>query len=270
MNDYIIKRCTKCEQEYPATPEYFERDKQKRDGLSSQCKQCRRATKQIYRDENRDEYRRKMREWHASHRDKSHEHGAKWRNANREHIRVHARLYRIENQEKIRTYNLAYQSARPEVGREATRRWRLRNPDYSKHSSRLYRLKNPIASIINKAIRRARKYKLPNSFNKHDWNRCLDYFNHRCAVCGNPVGFWHVLAQDHWIALASPRPNNPGTVPWNIVPLCNSINDGQGGCNNNKNDKDPEQWLIERFGKRKANAILKRILAYFEWVKQQD
>jgi hypothetical protein len=40
-------------------------------------------------------------------------------------------------------------------------------------------------------------------------------------------------------------------------------------CNNIKRDRMPEDWLIERYGREKAREILKRIEAYFEWVKSQ-
>jgi hypothetical protein len=58
---------------------------------------------------------------------------------------------------------------------------------------------------------------------------------------------------------------NPGTVAHNILPLCH----GEGGCNNSKRNKEPRQWLVEQLGQRKANAVYKRIMAYFEMVKQE-
>jgi hypothetical protein len=48
-----------------------------------------------------------------------------------------------------------------------------------------------------------------------------------------------------------------------MVPLCHGID----GCNNTKGAKPPDEWLIERYGKRKAAAILRRIAAFFEWVE---
>jgi hypothetical protein len=79
-----------------------------------------------------------------------------------------------------------------------------------------------------------------------------------------PAGLWHQITPDHWIPLASP--DCPGTVPENIIPLCF----GSGGCNNSKKAKDGYEWLLQRYGKRKACVILKRIQAYFEWVKNQQ
>lgn len=123
---------------------------------------------------------------------------------------------------------------------------------------------------VANAKRDAIELALPHNYSPRVWSRCLDYFNHCCAVCGRPAGLWHFLANDHWIALTDPRPDNPGTVPWNIVPLCHARKDGEGCCNNSKSNLIAEDWLLKQYSKRKAGEILKRINAYFEWVKQQE
>ena len=66
------------------------------------------------------------------------------------------------------------------------------------------------------------------------------------------------MAMDHWIPIVSP--DCPGTVPWNIVPLCG----GAGGCNNSKSDRNAAEWLIGKFGKRKGRAILRKIEAFLD------
>jgi hypothetical protein len=109
--------------------------------------------------------------------------------------------------------------------------------------------------------RRALKAGLPNVFSSDDWRRALEYFGGCCAVCGRPPGLWHTLAMDHWVPLIDP--NCPGTVPHNIVPLCHGVD----GCNNSKQDKRAEDWLIATFGKRKGRAILNRINSYLQAVK---
>lgn len=58
-----------------------------------------------------------------------------------------------------------------------------------------------------------------------------------------------------------------------MVPLCHGkkgVPSGEPSCNVSKHNHDPESWLVSRFGKRKARAILKRIAAYFAWVREQD
>lgn len=38
-----LKPCSKCKKEYPATVEYFHRNKYRKDGLHNQCKGCRKS-----------------------------------------------------------------------------------------------------------------------------------------------------------------------------------------------------------------------------------
>lgn len=49
MNDTTsTKRCSKCGKTYPATPEYFQRNKGRGDGLHSWCKPCKREDQKIH------------------------------------------------------------------------------------------------------------------------------------------------------------------------------------------------------------------------------
>jgi hypothetical protein len=47
-----VKRCTRCREEYPATPEFFHRDKNRIDGLTPACATCRRkhTNAEVHRD----------------------------------------------------------------------------------------------------------------------------------------------------------------------------------------------------------------------------
>jgi hypothetical protein len=108
-----------------------------------------------------------------------------------------------------------------------------------------------------------RKRELPHSFTGKDWDRALDYWGHKCAICERPRGLWHTLAQDHWIPLTNP--DCPGTDPTNILPLCH----GTDGCNNSKGKHNPETWLKKKLGKKKATQKLAEIHAYFEWTQDQ-
>lgn len=79
----IMKTCTKCEQEFPATKEYFYTTGKKY--LNSYCKTC--AKKYV-------------REWSKNNKDKAKE----YYQANREEILAYNKQYQIENKEKIRAY----------------------------------------------------------------------------------------------------------------------------------------------------------------------
>jgi hypothetical protein len=117
---------------------------------------------------------------------------------------------------------------------------------------------------------RNRKRHLPYNFTHEHWDFLLEYWNHACAACGkNGAGFWHTLGLDHWIPVSDPT--SPGTVPWNIVSLCNN-NDTRGirqmsgtwCCNQEKRNQRPAAWLTAQLGSRKAQAKLREINIYFE------
>lgn len=235
MNDYTpetsLKRCGTCKQEKPATSSYFGRDKHRCDGLCNSCKECRRQ----YREANRDN----QKEWFKQ--------------------------YRIDNRDSLRAKDKARYPLRREQDKAARKRQKDRNPERIKilNHERYLRLK-PSYHAANH-IRRARRLSLPTRWNKKYWAACLEYFRYRCAVCGAQLRdlFGNVEPNaDHWIPLTYKGGDNPGTVRENMVCLCND-------CNLNKFNKMPEQWLIDRYGKRKAGIILNRVLIYFEWTSLQ-
>lgn len=283
MSDPIVfpfKRCSKCEQEFPATTEYFHRNKNKPDGLTVICKPCARQRSKAWHGTNRDYANEKRRQYYQEHRAHSLEVSRQWVINNLAKARAIKRRY-YETNRVVCIERARQQRVSDPDGHNAKNRERYaKNRDakrlyfrryYATHSAtinesskRWWHSKPGIASIYSQR-RRARKHNLPVAFTITNWQRCLDYWGHKCCICGHPMGLWHTLAQDHWIPLSDPRPDNPGTVPWNILPLCH----GQGGCNNSKFNRDPIEWLQERIGKRRAKQILTCIQAYFEWVKQQ-
>lgn len=166
--------------------------------------------------------------------------------------------YYHENKERIRGRKLA-----------ADKRWRKDNRQKITAGQREWARKYPEKAKRLKRVatnrRRARKEGLLDTFTSDDYKRMIEYWHGCCAVCGrqlNDLFGEHKAAIDHWIPIAK---NGPTTSD-NIVPLCHGV----GGCNNSKSGKFPEDWLIEKFGKRKAKQILERIQTYFEWVKSNN
>lgn len=287
------KQCSKCGQEYPATLEYWHKH---RGGFSSRCKKCQREISKHNYAKNADKHRRASREyrlknperirdynrkyydehrdyfsaWHQryyeTNRDALIEKARLYAVQNRNFILIRRRRYYEENKERLRAECRAYYK-RTIVDRhtyhqiyESTRR-KVRKFDV------VYRLQQQTA----KHRRRAREMALPNTLTTKQWQDALDYFHGCCAVCGRLPDLWHTLAQDHWIPLSDTRKDNPGSAAGNIIPLCHSRKGApDAGCNNMKWRKDPVEWLIQRYGEKKAQQILRRIFDYFEWVKQQN
>lgn len=155
--------------------------------------------------------------------------------------------------------------------RNRSKEFAERNPMPYRQRAQAWVKAHPIQAKRNAVAgwhkRAARKRLLPDTLTTSEWKRAIEHFHGCCAVCGrqsDDLFGTHTIAADHWIPLSSP--DCPGTVAWNIVPLCHGV----GGCNNSKNSKDPVEWLKGKFGKRHAAEILARINTYLEEVKQLE
>ncbi len=99
------------------------------------------------------------------------------------------------------------------------------------------------------------------------WARCLEYWHNCCAVCGRPASDEFRLVADHWIPFAL----GGWIVPSNIVPLCHPKKGSRGGCNLQKWQFTPEEFLMRKFGNEElVHKKLVEIQTYFRWVKEQD
>lgn len=282
----------------PATVEYFSRDAGRASGLHPPCKTCRRFCKTgkmpIYLP---DGYRR------CSQGDKCiHPEGpalpatADYFYPNGKKLRSMCKLCQSQHSRRInltpdqlakrREHDRKYQQ-KPERKAADHERWLRRKGTAERKAYEKKRGQSPARRLYMREVDKKRRttperkntlrvVKLnrrgansgTTKLSREDWEYALEYFGQRCAVCGNPPGLWHTLGGDHWI----PVSKGGLTIPTNIVPLCNTQKGVPAGvpcCNQSKSDKLPNEWLIERFGKRKANEILKRVNTYFESVRKR-
>jgi hypothetical protein len=278
-----LKRCSKCKQEFPATTENFSRNKATRDGLQHYCKRCFSESQKAYRQqpqqqerirrymsdykakpENKAKAKQLIKERQSTPEFKAHRkyRRSKLENKTKELAYAHDRWLRIKNdpnhKEKRReSSNRTY--ANPLKREKRLVRTRLWHENHKHDPS--YKAKVKVVTIRY----RARKRQLQDTLTLVQWSRAVSYFDSCCAICGRALnGLFHTAAADHWLPLSSA--DCPGTTASNIVPLCHGVD----GCNNSKSNRDPVEWLEWKFGERKAKRILKRIEAYFEWVRQQD
>ena len=96
----VKKQCTKCKIEKDFTE--FNKNKRTKDGLHSQCKQC----KKEYRDKNRDNISEYKKDWANKNREHKAEYQKKYREENKDKIRVYLKEWERENRKQN---NIAYQ-----------------------------------------------------------------------------------------------------------------------------------------------------------------
>lgn len=161
-----------------------------------------------------------------------------------------------------------WQLANPKAIQAAGKRYRAKpgSQERAAQRGRRWRQNSPEKARLGAIRYRTKKMALPCDLSVSDRQRCLEYWGNRCAVCGQAPGLFHVLALDHWIPIKSPF--CPGTIPSNIVPLCQAKSGGFMSCNPTKSARDPIEWLTERLGPRKAKRKLAEINRYFASVSR--
>lgn len=95
----ITRRCTICSESFPATSEYFYRNKNQAGGLKYECKPCARAAV------------------------------AEYRKANKEKIKQSESDYKDTNRERVQAYNQEYYARNPEHHRQRSTKWRIEHPE---------------------------------------------------------------------------------------------------------------------------------------------
>jgi 5-methylcytosine-specific restriction endonuclease McrA len=253
------KRCTKCGELKPATREFF---RKRGNGLRSECKRCQDDYNRAWYADNVEHAAEKRKMWananpgrvaalrkanHETHKERDAARNKAWREANRERLAAAQKAYSEANRERKSEYYKAYRAS---------------HTDHIAERNKAYRVANPGKIRANQSRRRSRERNLPSMFTDIDLQTVLDYCGNCCAVCGQQLnGLFHRDHLDHWIPCSSS--DCPGTVPWNMVPLCST-------CNQSKSDKPASDWLIEKFGKRKGNAIQRRIETFLNSRRKRE
>lgn len=257
-----FNRCRRCFQIKPWTKDYFIWSK--RDGITRLRRDCMviqrreqyikhidriRKTSKRYRDEHVEEARQCTRRWREHYPDKA-------------KATLERQKSKPDYKAKRKAYNQRYYQANRAKFAVAKSVWQRQNRDKVKQAHHRYNEKHPEARRNVKRRRDSYARQLPSTFTGSDWRYALEYFHGCCAYCGNPPSLFDtytVLHEEHYIA----QINGGGYTPDNIVPACQT-------CNLSKGDQPPLDWLVKRFGKKKARQIAARIEQFFEivWARQ--
>lgn len=239
-----MKTCTGCKKEFPATTDYFQKQKQSKDGLSWRCKQCLKVYEKRRYWKHRDKRLNEVKEYYQENKEKVLEYQSQYYKENKEMVNKRNKVYRIKHREKLTEYSREY---------------------YQKHKlqhlirARKYR-KTPKGRQVERSSWQRKRKDLKNSIKTltlEDWENTLAYFNHECAYCGISN---EPLQQEHVIPLIK----GGHYTKQNIIPACKS-------CNASKCDNDLEVWFPKResYTKQRLERIHKWI-GYNKNKKQQQ
>jgi hypothetical protein len=298
----MMKRCTKCRVEYPATHEFFSPDKRNNDGLQARCKNCyRQLAAQNYSDDP-DKFRERSKQYYYEHSDGILEEKKQWRLDNPIEAKERDKAWRDANPEKSRAKERKWRDANPEKVSEQTRRYRLENPDKisewnrnfrkrhperKKERDRIYREENP-----EKVRARKRKYYAENGDAAREYSRQWQIRNpekvsisrqkRRARKRGLPntlthlewswgIDYWHGRCAYCGKHIEKPTLDHyialndvkcPGTIATNMLPSCLA-------CNVSKGDRDVATWLSHKFSEQKGMEIQLSILEYFKSIETE-
>lgn len=247
---FPFKQCSKCQKWQLNTSAFF-RNRKGRRLLNAQCRKCERAYDHSYYKEHAEKQRQDSRRYRLDHQAETSAYN--YRYYRRDHV-PRPKQTEAARKEKKRLKAKRYNERHPERNRIRTKRWVRANP--GKH-------------LEHSHIRRARKLSLPASFSENDWSIALKYWQGRCAYCGCGPSLFDIhwlLHQEHYIPITPNyelRIENPGYVPTNILPACQT-------CNHSKHNTNPGVWVTQRFGKRRGKSILRAIETYFDWVRSKQ
>lgn len=261
------KTCRKCGIGKPATLEYFEK-------WRNTCRKCRNEYTAQLKQQPHHKEAHKLQERERRKRPEVKEQERK-RNQKPERIAwKQAYMHDYCRTEEYKEWDSERKKKARAEGKYLDRE-RIQKRNYSKTPQRIEYNRRYWKSESGKAVRRevaarrrANQHDTKINFTKEDWQRALEYWEHKCAICSRPADFWLDIVADHWI----PITKGGDTTSDNIVPLCQGKKgqpDGVISCNPSKSNRDAKEWLVEKYGVRKANQIIKRINSYFEWVDNQ-
>lgn len=183
MNTLPHKTCSKCKQSKPLAE--FHVDRSNRDGLTVQCRQCRRLSTKL---------------WQLTHVEYRAEYGKQWREQNKEYDALRKFIWYQDDPEWRRAYSRKYRKANKTKVRIALKRYAQNNP-------------NVLRAIHHK--RRARIKGNGGTFTAQQWHDLKAQYNFTCLDCGKSEPDI-LLTPDHIIPISKGGSNDIG----NIQPLC--------------------------------------------------
>jgi len=186
----IYKVCYTCNEKIPATAEYFDRNKNCKDGLSPNCKKCTKEYNAKRYQEKKDKIKAQTKEYYKSNKEKI-----------KPFFKENKRRYYEKNIEEYKLESI---------------KWREEHTEYFREYHKNYRMENPDKWDVIVKRRKDRVDNLPYTLTEEQWEYIKNKFDNKCCYCGEDLPITH----DHFI----PVIKGGGYTLDNIVPACKRCN----------------------------------------------
>lgn len=201
-----FKKCSRCKNEFPATEEYFYKDKSRKDGFRYICKHCLRNIKRLKngkRELNINEETTKS--TNKSNKDLYKEQY----NRNKNKILKQRKEYYERNKIHIQTQHKEYYANNKEIISN-------RNQIFKKENRERYK--------VYEQNRESKKNKLESTLTTDEWQSTLDFFQYKDAYTGETLTN---ITLDHIIPISK----DGITSKYNIIPCTKSTNSSKNNTN---------------------------------------
>tara|TARA_R110001599_G_C12150228_1_gene651387 strand:+ start:426 stop:1172 length:747 start_codon:yes stop_codon:yes gene_type:complete len=208
-----MKKCTKCKIEKELNE--FQKDKQKKDGLSSSCSVCSRQKSKIYYDNNKEKEKKRKKIYHQNNKEKVTLRVKKWYENNKEEYLSKQKIYYLNNKEKEKKRKkIYYQNNKAEIdlkkkiyqknNREIINKNARRYEAMRRKTDPMFKLKKILRDRSYKSFK-AKGYKKNSKTQEMlgvDWGVCKAHIERQFkkGMTWDNQGDWHI---DHIIPLAS-------------------------------------------------------------------
>jgi 5-methylcytosine-specific restriction endonuclease McrA len=229
------KTCFICESALPATPEYFNRDASRNDGLHPYCKECRskrRAERYANSPEKQAKAQARMAQWVKDNPKRHKANGRRNYLENREYYIEKARQWREDNPEQYLANSREYYYANKDRFADSKKQYREEHKDEIDARRNQWAKDNPEKVKRIKRNYRTRKAGNGGAHTAEEIQERIEEQGYMCFYCSHPLeGDYHV---DHFV----PVSRGGGSEIENLVASCPS-------CNLSKGDKDPHEFMSQ-------------------------
>lgn len=205
-----VKTCSRCDSYGP-----FNKDRSRKDGLSSYCRECTKKSQADFRANNPEKMRMYDRKSYVAHREERIAKKRAWQKDNRDKVIVWKRAWEARNPGKMRAIRQKKMSKDQERAREIYR------TDHSKRievleRNREWRKRNPECTRMIGQRKRSRARCARGFASSYQLRQRIALFGGMCAYCATRK-YEHL---DHVIAISNGGTNWPS----NIRPACSTCN----------------------------------------------
>lgn len=222
-----MKKCSTCGVE--KSTDSFNRDKSKRDGLCSVCRDCAKSRSLTWYSANKDSAIKRAVDWNRAHPDRIEASRQKWAAENVDRVKAATTRWAAENRDRRRQQAAVRRAADRARDTGMKTKWAASNPTKVKEARDQWRSRNPERARVDSHVRRSR-----SQGGRFTLSRVKELFIEQrglCVYCASDLLAFHI---DHRMPLALGGPNDDT----NIQLLCPP-------CNLKKHAKHPEVFEKE-------------------------